>query len=52
MYNVENRGDGCTMLRIEEMDVQCLERTRRMYNVENRGDGGTMLRIEEMDVQC
>ena len=20
---VENRGDGCTMLRIEEMDVQC-----------------------------
>ena len=23
MYNVENGGDGCTMLRIEGMDVQC-----------------------------
>ena len=23
LCNVENGGDGCTMLRIEEMDVQC-----------------------------
>ena len=42
MYNVENRGDGCTMLRIEGW----------MYNVENGGDPMYHVRIEGMDVQC
>ena len=44
MYNVENRGDGCTMLRHRGDGSINVETSRGwMYNVENRGD---------VDVQC